>query len=63
MDSTFILIFGVVFCFTCIFLCICAGINYYHTDNFEVEDAVINEILTRNSRKSIEFVSENMVEI
>lgn len=63
MMSTIFIIIGLAFGFSFIFLCICAGINYYHTDDFEIEDAVINEILTRNSRKSIEIVSENMIEV
>lgn len=64
MMSTIFIIIGLAFGVSFIFICICVGINYFHTDDdFEIEDAVINEILTRNHNKSIEIVPENMVDV
>ena len=56
MASTIFIIIGLAFGFSFIFICICVGINYFHTDDaFEIEDAVINEILTRNQTKLVEI--------
>ena len=56
MVSTIFIIIGLAFGFSFIFFGICIGINYFHSDDaFEVEDAVINEILTRNQNKLVEI--------
>tara|TARA_B100000900_G_scaffold351087_1_gene318023 strand:+ start:19846 stop:20040 length:195 start_codon:yes stop_codon:yes gene_type:complete len=64
MDSFFLLIIIVVVSILCLFLCFYAAINITINNNMQAEDdAVINEIFTRNSRKSIEFISEKIVEV
>jgi hypothetical protein len=63
MDSFFLLIFIVVFSILCLFLCFYAVINITINNTQDEDDAVINEILTRNSHKSIEFISEKIVEV
>lgn len=64
MDSFFLLIIIVVVSILCLFLCFYAAINITINNNMQAEDdAVINEIFTRNSRKSIEIISEKIVEV
>ena len=57
MATFYLLIIGLCFGFSLIFICIGIGINYCSYNDFEIEieieDAVINEILTRNETKPL----------